>query len=87
MGTMDFTRYLTTLLAHQRLQRTYLQGQRELVGFRINLYRALGGSWKLSPPPRARAGGPLEAVDQPPPGAPKQPVMPQDRKGHDDVNE
>lgn len=84
-GTMDFTRYLTTLLSHQRLQRTHLQGRRELVGFRINLYRALGGSWELSPPPRARAGGPLEAVDQPR-GAPKQPGMPQDRKGHDDVN-
>jgi len=69
-GTMDFIRYLTTLLAHQRLQRTHLQAQRALVQFRIDLYRALGGSWRMSPPP----------------GAPKQPVMPQDRKGHDHVN-
>ncbi|MEE8567976.1 MAG: hypothetical protein V3S81_05150, partial [Anaerolineales bacterium] len=53
-GTMDFTRYLTTLLGYQRLQRTYLQAQRELVEFRINLYRALGGSWELSSPTRRK---------------------------------
>ena len=53
-GTMDFTRYLTTLLGYQRLQRTYLQAQRELVEFRINLYRALGGSWELSAPTRRK---------------------------------
>ena len=46
-GTTDFTftRYLTTLLAHQRLQRTHLQSERRLVQFRIDLYRALAGSW------------------------------------------
>jgi outer membrane protein TolC len=46
-GTMDFLRFLTTLLNHQTLQRTYLQAQQELVQFRINLYRSLSGSWQL----------------------------------------
>ncbi len=53
-GTMDFTRYLTTLLSHQRLQRTYLQARRELVLHRIGLYRALAGSWSLTRPPHVR---------------------------------
>ncbi len=44
-GTADFTRYLTTLLSHQRLQRTFLQARLELVLSRIALYRALAGSW------------------------------------------
>ena len=56
-GTMDFTRYLTTLLSHQRLQRTYLQAQRQLVDFRIDLHRALGGSLRLPRPPRAKVAG------------------------------
>ena len=49
-GVMDFTRYLTTLLNHQQLQRTHLQARRALVEFRINLYRALGGGWELARP-------------------------------------
>ena len=52
-GTMDFTRYLTTLLSYQRLQRTHLQAQKDLVLLRIGLYRALAGSWTLSAPPEA----------------------------------
>ncbi len=53
-GTIDFTRYLTTLLSHQRLQRSYLQAQRDLVLFRIDLYRALAGGWRLPRPPKAK---------------------------------
>ena len=56
-GTVDFTRYLTTLLAHQRLQRTFLQAERQLVLFRIDLYRALAGSWALPRPVRAEMPG------------------------------
>ena len=52
-GGTDFTRYLTTLLSHQRLERTGLEAQRRLVEFRISLYRALGGSWDLSRPSRS----------------------------------
>lgn len=53
-GTMEFTRYLTTLLAHQRLQRTYLRARLELVLLRIGLYRALAGSWPMLHSPRAQ---------------------------------
>ena len=62
---MDFTRYLTTLLAHQRLQRTHLQAQRQRVDYRIDLYRALAGSWSLSPPPRGKVLGPRGPVKDP----------------------
>jgi len=58
-GKTEFTfiRYLTTVLAHQRLQRKYLQAKRELVQFRIDLYRALAGSWAPVRPGRAGASG------------------------------
>ena len=49
-GAADFTRYLTTLLSHQRLQRTALQSRRDLMLYRINLYRSLGGGWPPSRP-------------------------------------
>ena len=57
-GTVDFTRYLTTLLGHQNLQRKTLQAAGRLVQYRINLYRALAGSWQLPRPPQARVAGP-----------------------------
>ncbi|MCD6365837.1 MAG: TolC family protein [Planctomycetes bacterium] len=53
-GTMDFTRYLTTLLSYQNLQRTYLHSQLDFVLYRIDLYRAIAGSWKLPRPQRAK---------------------------------
>ena len=64
-GTMDFTRYLTTLLAYQRLQRTRLRAQRELVQFRIDLYRALAGDWPLPRVDPARLTGPPAPVAKP----------------------
>ncbi len=64
-GTVDFTRYLTTLLSHQKLQRTHLQAQLELVNLRIDLYRALAGSWTLPRP--ARATVEMKSKPAPPP--------------------
>ena len=60
-GAGDFLRFLTALQSHQRLQRTQLQARRELVQFRISLYRALGGSWALPAPPGVptRLTGPM----------------------------
>lgn len=49
-GAADFTRYLTTLLEHQRLQRAVLQAERNLLVERVNLYRALAGGWELPVP-------------------------------------
>jgi NodT family efflux transporter outer membrane factor (OMF) lipoprotein len=66
-GTTDFTRYLTSLLTYQNLQRSSLRARRQLVGFRIDLYRALAGRWELPGPSPARlirqpsgASGPAE---------------------------
>ncbi len=55
-GTADFTRYLTTLLEHQRLQRAYLQARLDAVLFRISLYRALSGGWADAEPDKSRRG-------------------------------
>lgn len=60
-GTGGFLRFLTTLLSHQQLQQTNLQAQRELIQFRIDLYRALGGSWPMKRP--RPAGGPSRAKE------------------------
>jgi len=56
----DFTRYLTTLIGHQRLQRICLESRRRRIEYRINLYRALGGAL---PPARP---GPHSAAPLPP---------------------
>ncbi|NQU10293.1 efflux transporter outer membrane subunit [bacterium] len=52
-GAVDYLRVLDALSTHQALQRTHLQAQRQLIEFRINLGRALGGGWDLTPPARA----------------------------------
>ena len=53
-GSLDFTRYLTTLVSYQNLQRTWLQGESDLLQFRIDLYRTLAGSWDLKRPEENR---------------------------------
>lgn len=45
--TTDFTRYLTALLSHQRLQRSYLDARLGLLVARVGLYRSLAGGWQL----------------------------------------
>jgi len=52
-GAAGFTRYLTTLQSYQQLQRSHLRARRDLLLFRIDLYRALAGGWELPRPPRA----------------------------------
>ena len=49
-ATMDFTRYLTTLLSYQNLQRKVLEAERNRVLYRIDLYKSLSGSWWLENP-------------------------------------
>lgn len=46
-GDMDFLRFLTTILNHQGLQRTRIVAGRQLIDYRINLYRALAGGWEM----------------------------------------
>jgi NodT family efflux transporter outer membrane factor (OMF) lipoprotein len=49
-GAEDYLRVLTVLLSNQRLARDTLRGRRELIGYRIDLHRALGGGWGLERP-------------------------------------
>jgi len=46
-ATTDFTRYLTALLSHQRLQRKYLDARLGLLVARVGLYRSLAGGWQM----------------------------------------
>ena len=57
-GAEDYLRALTAVQALQRLQRERLTARRQLIEFRIDLYRALGGGWGLPRPalPGARNG-------------------------------
>ena len=79
-GTMDFVRYLTTLLAHQRLQRSHLQAERQLVEYRIDLYRALAGSWPLPRADRAAPPGAVKAIDYQYDDEPRRPAQPRGLK-------
>lgn len=44
-GAIDFLRVLSSLINLQSLERSLLQAERELIEYRINLYRALAGGW------------------------------------------
>jgi len=49
-GQTDYLRILESLTSQQSLQRQHLIASRALVGYRIDLCRALGGSWNLQRP-------------------------------------
>ncbi|MDX9860468.1 MAG: hypothetical protein RBS99_06080, partial [Rhodospirillales bacterium] len=51
-GASDYIEVLNALLISQALERTYLQAQRTLIDYRIDLCRALGGGWEMLPPDR-----------------------------------
>ena len=59
-GTLDYLRVLAALQSHQDLQRRRLQAAREWVGFRIDLYRALGGGWEMARPAEGPGGAPAD---------------------------
>ena len=44
-GLVEYLNVLTALASYQRLEREMLTARRELVSFRVQLCRALGGSW------------------------------------------
>lgn len=48
-GGMDFLRVLSARLSMQTLERSRIRAKRELIDFRINLYKALAGGWTLTP--------------------------------------
>ena len=49
-GGIDFLRVLSARLNLQTLERTRISAERELIDFRINLYKALAGGWPLKTP-------------------------------------
>ena len=53
-GAETFLRVLTALQAHQRLERDARRGRRELIEYRIDLCRALGGGWGMERPEKAK---------------------------------
>jgi len=67
-GNLDYLRVLAALLSEQRLQRTRLRARRELVQFRIDLYRALGGGWEMARPGAAEAAAQAPAPPAGPDG-------------------
>ncbi|MFW5876563.1 MAG: TolC family protein [Myxococcota bacterium] len=52
-GLSDFLNVLTALQAQQQAEQELLAARRQLLSFRIQLHRALGGTWttELDPPP------------------------------------
>jgi NodT family efflux transporter outer membrane factor (OMF) lipoprotein len=58
-GLNDYLPVLTALEATQSLTRDVITAKRELLVYRVNLYRALGGTWstELQPPPRLSEEG------------------------------
>ncbi|MCZ6473596.1 MAG: efflux transporter outer membrane subunit [SAR324 cluster bacterium] len=46
-GDQDFLRFLNSLVSHQSLERDQVRARRELIVFRINLYRSIAGGWEL----------------------------------------
>ena len=49
-GAVDYLRVLDVLLTHQELQRNHIDARLQLIRFRIDLCRALGGGWQMGPP-------------------------------------
>ena len=58
-GTVEFLRVLDELRTHQQLQRNLISARFALIQDRVDLYRALGGTWNLDRP--ADAAGPQPA--------------------------
>lgn len=55
-GQVDYLRVLEALRSQQSLQRQQLTARRELIGYRIDLCRALGGGWDPQRHTEASAG-------------------------------
>jgi len=47
-GAIDFLRVLSTQISHQSLERKQITAKRQLIEYRLKLYRALAGGWALN---------------------------------------
>jgi len=50
-GAIDFLRVLTTQISQQNLERQQITAKRQLIEYRLKLYRALAGGWDLKQEP------------------------------------
>lgn len=48
-GAIDFLRVLSTQISQQSLERKQITAKRQLIEYRLSLYRALAGGWELKP--------------------------------------
>lgn len=48
-GQIDYIRVLESLVSRQNLERSLLTARRQLIDYRIDLYRALAGGWEMVP--------------------------------------
>ncbi len=48
-GAIDFLRVLSLQISQQALERRQILAQRQLIEYRIHLYRALAGGWAIQP--------------------------------------
>ena len=55
-GLSEYLPVLTAIQTLNRIERTRLSAQRQLISYRIQLYRALGGSWTTQLGPTGMAG-------------------------------
>jgi outer membrane protein TolC len=46
-GAIDFLRVLTTQISQQNLERKQITAKRQLIEYRLKLYRVLAGGWEL----------------------------------------
>jgi NodT family efflux transporter outer membrane factor (OMF) lipoprotein len=60
-GLADYLRVLTALQAQQQTEQQLLEGERQLLSYRVQLCRALGGDWTRALEPPAPLGGPAAA--------------------------
>jgi outer membrane protein TolC len=56
-GVENYQRVLSAQLSYHQLQRSRLSATRELIQYRIDLCRALAGSWRLEAPVSVSVGG------------------------------
>jgi outer membrane protein TolC len=53
-GLIDYLPVLTALTASQRIEREVLSARRQLLSYRVQLYRALGGEWMPDEKPETK---------------------------------
>ena len=77
-GLSDFLPVLTALATRQLSELQLVSSRRQLVSYRVQLYRALGGAWPDEFREPAGVGEPQPTAEPQPMSEPKEPVGPID---------